>query len=100
MGYYTKFNLEVINDHSDVHHLQISQASEYGCDDIFEDDIKWYTHDEDMRSYSTKYPDLIFKLSGEGEEAGDMWVKYYKNGKMQRCHAKITFDEFDEEKLK
>jgi hypothetical protein len=52
-----------------------------------------------MRKVSKHYPDLVFKLSGEGEESGDVWVEYYKNGKMQRCSTKITFDEYDESKL-
>ncbi len=60
---------------------------------------KWYGHEKDMKAFSRHFPDLVFKLEGRGEEPGDLWVKYFKNGKMQRCHAKITFAPFDENKL-
>lgn len=64
-----------------------------------EDSCKWYEHDEHMRQLSKKYPSVVFILHGEGEEQGDDWFKYYKNGKMQECRAKIIFDEYDERKL-
>lgn len=102
MGYYTKFDLEVINDNSDInHHFEVSQESEYGCDDVFDDDIKWHNHENDMLSYSKKYPNVVFKLLGKGEIWDDHWIKYFKNGKIQRCYAKIDikFDDFDENKL-
>jgi len=53
-----------------------------------------------MREYSKKHPEVIFTLKGEGEEKDDLWVEHYKNGLMQECKAKITFDPFDESSLK
>ncbi|MEI2465158.1 hypothetical protein [Niallia taxi] len=53
-----------------------------------------------MREISKLYPGVIFKLHGEGEESGDVWYKYFKDGKMQDCPAKLAFDEYDENKLK
>lgn len=61
---------------------------------------KWYEHDKDMKEFSKKYPEYLFTLKGEGEEAGDMWVKYFLNGKVQTANAKITFDPFDVNSLK
>lgn len=66
----------------------------------FAEETKWYEHEEHMRAISKEYPDVIFQLNGEGEESGDVWIKYFVNGKMQKAAAKITFDEFDEKKLK
>src|ERR1700733_15663509 len=43
---------------------------------------KWYEHETDMIKYSKQYPELTFALKGEGEEAGDVWIKYFKNGKI------------------
>jgi hypothetical protein len=65
----------------------------------FDDSCKWYDHESDMALFSKKYPESLFVLKGEGEESGDIWIKYFLNGKMQRAEAKITFEEFDESKL-
>jgi hypothetical protein len=45
------------------------------------------------------FPTVLFTLKGEGEESGDMWFKYFKNGKMQVAMARIEFDSFNEGKL-
>jgi hypothetical protein len=63
------------------------------------DSCKWYGNEKDMKVVSKAFPDIVFKLQGEGEEPGDMWIKYFKNGKMQKCHAKIEYDPYDESKL-
>lgn len=60
---------------------------------------KWYEHDEEMTDLSRQFPENIFCLYGEGEETGDLWYTYYKNGKKQYCPARIEFDEYDETKL-
>jgi len=38
-------------------------------------------------------------ISGYGEENGDIWRKYFKNGKTHFSKAKIVFDDFDPEKF-
>lgn len=65
----------------------------------FQNRCKWYEVVEDMRIVSEKYPQTLFILEGEGDQSGDIWKKYFLNGKMQKADAKITFDEFDENKL-
>ncbi|MGG3890206.1 hypothetical protein [Metabacillus fastidiosus] len=104
MGYYTEHTLEILGGHYDILEEIVENDPDtfYGIDTNEEplDSVKWYSHQEDMRKISKQYPDLVFKLSGNGEESGDMWIEYYKNGLMQNCHAKITFDEYDESKLK
>lgn len=44
---------------------------------------RWYEHKEDLAAFSLHYPDLVFDLYGEGEEAGDLWHLYAWNGKTQ-----------------
>jgi hypothetical protein len=61
---------------------------------------KWYEHEEDLRSHSSKFPHLLFTLNGEGEESGDIWVKYFQDGKMQTEKAELRLGEFHPEKLK
>ena len=60
---------------------------------------KWYDHTEDLIKFSINYPTWLFTLSGEGEEAGDVWKLYVLNGKKQLAKAKLTFDDFDFNKL-
>lgn len=116
MGYYTYYELDYTGE-IEVPAALIEEASKYGAkisplvDHVegitqvvgynpFTDQTKWYDHEKDMKTYSQKYPEVLFILSGEGEESGDIWRKYFKNGRVQTCKAKITFDEFDESKLK
>lgn len=61
---------------------------------------KWYDSHTELGEFSKKYPNWLFVLTGEGEESGDLWKKYYLNGKVQEAKAQIIFDEFDEKKLK
>lgn len=102
MGYLTRFELSITPT---THENDIREKELYGLSvaDLMDggwDNYKWYDHENEMRDFSKKYPDTLFELRGEGEEAGDLWVKYFQNGKMQRCHARIEYDDFDPEKLK
>lgn len=53
-----------------------------------------------MRELSKLFPTALFKLHGEGEENGDIWDKYFKDGKMQECYVKMMIEDYDESKLK
>lgn len=100
MGYYTRHELEIKKgeDYSIDYEEEIGECSEYGsC--VFSEEIKWYNHEEYMREYSKKHPQVVFALKGIGEEEGDIWIEYYKNGLMQRENAKITFGEYSERLL-
>jgi hypothetical protein len=99
MGYYTRHTLEIIegNDYITDYIQEIAKLADYT--NLFDDGCKWYDHEKDMRKYSKNHPNTVFKLSGEGEETGDLWHEYYLNGKMQRAKAVITFDKYDADKL-
>ncbi len=121
MGYETRYRLEVetvkvkkevkgidangqpatvfIEEYIDAERIQREISDLSGYQYLWSDMCKWYDHEKDMRNISRKYKDVLLKLSGEGEESGDLWVKYFKNGKMQHCEARIEFDPFDESKL-
>jgi hypothetical protein len=64
-----------------------------------EGDLTWYENVKEMAEFSKKYPDVLFFLEGEGEESTDLWEKYFLDGKVQLCPAKIEYDEYDVEKL-
>lgn len=107
MGYYSYYTLSTQNGTMDDDEKIVSELREKNADaqvalgeDGYPDGhIKWYEHEEDLKEFSKKYPNLVLHLSVEGEENGDMSQKYFKNGKMQVCKAKIEFDEYDENKL-
>ena len=67
---------------------------------MFEESVKWYDHRKDMIRVSKDYPDILFTLSGEGEEPEDLWKEYYLNGQYQEAKAVITFEDFHPGKLR
>lgn len=117
MGYYTHHNLKIkqidkdmsiaeieelkrkidnyIENHEDIDYAVGPIDSDWECDSC-----KWYDHNEDMLEMSKAFPDVVFELEGDGEESGDIWKTYYKNGKSQECPVIMTFDEYDPNKLK
>ena len=121
MGYETRYRLEVetvkvmkevkgidsngkpatifVEEYIDPEKIQREISDLSGYQYLWSDMCKWYDHEKDMRTISKKYKGVLMKLEGEGEESGDLWVKYFKNGKMQECRARIEFDPFDETKL-
>lgn len=103
MGYMTRFSLEVEGDNGlltiNEWKNRVAISTSYGSVWIFEDEVKWYEHESDMLNFSKRHPDLIFILNGVGEYDNDIWRKYFKNGKIQRALAKISFDNFDESAL-
>ncbi len=116
MGYCTRYDLDIIGHNLtdfEFHEyynrveedllktLEEMNILDYAFNTSFEscDEVKWYEHEEDMREISKKFDSLVFILSGEGEDNFDSWRKYFLNGKMQECRARITYDSYDEKKL-
>jgi hypothetical protein len=104
MGYYTSYTLSC--ESTDGRPVDIISnfvetiGSYYGMNMVGETEpIKWYNHKTDLEKFSLQYPNTLFLLEGEGEEVGDIWKLYVKNGKSQLCKAIITFDVYDETKL-
>ncbi len=103
MGYYTDFELTIHEGDADIEKVaeRLSEISTYDWDATYMMiNGKWYDFALDMKQLSLEFPDTIFCLEGDGEENGDVWKAYYKNGKAQMCPAQITFEPFDESKLK
>lgn len=98
MGYNTQYSLKVTPE---IEEVRVAVQDDEDLAWAFErgEACKWYDHEHDMIAFSKRFPDVLFELSGEGEEGGDLWRKYFKNGKVQRCPAIITYDAFDESKL-
>lgn len=80
----------------------INQDAEYAIDDNGDtsENCKWYSAEQDILAFSKQYPNWLFQLDGEGEESGDIWRKYFVDGKMQDAKARTVYDDFDASKLK
>ena len=85
MGYYTRYTLtQESNPLSDEELALIIAGNEWTVYCMDSDgkssgeETKWYEHEEDMKAISSAHPETIFKLHGEGEEAGDIWEKKEK----------------------
>ena len=78
-----------------------NENAEYALDDNGDtnDSCKWYDNEPEMKAFSKKHPNWLFTLKGVGEEGGDLWYKYFVNGKCQVAKAIITYDAFDKKKL-
>jgi hypothetical protein len=105
MGYTTWFELSHNADAETTADIQLflraNEETFYAFDEFGEgtDRYKWYEWQEDMETLSKQFPSVVFTLRGEGEESGDIWVAYFKDGKTALHHAEITFPEFDESNL-
>lgn len=103
MGYYTKYELQsepniIETDDFKEKFNKVCGDGEY--DYVLVEDCKWYQHEENMRDVSKLYPYTLFMLDGRGEVHGDIWRKYFFDGKMQFCEATIVFEDFNENNLK
>lgn len=99
MGYYTRHQLTIIegDNYTTDYEQEIAEVTQYfNC---FEDEIKWYDQEKDMIKYSKKHPNTTFMIEGEGEDSGDIWRAYYKNGKMFRTIGIVHFEDYSEDKL-
>lgn len=108
MGYCTQYTLSVHEGNKGISEILAEETEEtfaglwYAINDEGDcvDGVKWYDHDDDVKALSKRNPGVVFMLYGGGEEAGDVWATYFKDGKSQYCPAQITFEPFDEEKLR
>lgn len=102
MGYSTRFELEIENCNNSTK-SKIKKFMNANEDDYYgvlgEDSYKWSNHEETMKTLSLKFPDVLFTLTGEGESSGDVWIKHFKNGKMQERYAELVYPDYDESKF-
>lgn len=45
----------------------------------------WYQSFDDMVSISKQFPEVLFTLTGYGDQRDDQWIEYFKNGRVQHC---------------
>lgn len=108
MGYMTAYNLEAkcgnfTEEKLEAINAWLLQREVIGyalCEGAFTDTadmcswdvfymVKWYEVDEDMEELSKAFPDVTFRLHGEGENQGDVWDSYWLNGVEEFCNAEV-----------
>lgn len=107
MGYYTDYELKASYSGNDPDYIakledEISRMNVFDGGDYKNDwytNAKWYDYDSDMILLSSKFPEVLFELRGEGERSGDIWLNYYKAGGAMRDCIVITEKPFDELQL-
>ena len=104
MGYYTSYSLSI--EEGDQRNLR-EAIKRLGMEDCIStesgdslDSCKWYDHTDDTIEMSKFFPGTLFCLSGIGEEFGDWWKLYAKNGKGYKQFAEVKYLPYDESKLK
>jgi hypothetical protein len=70
---------------------------------------KWYGHEEQLKEFSKRFPETVFKLVGVGsnywdiendEFVQDIWIKYFLNGKFYCDKLEFVVPNFDINRLK
>ena len=86
-----KMELYTDTNHSGV--FNYGEFFEYDHEAIFNayEESKWYDHTYAMVKLSKLFPEVTFKLHGEGEEKEDLWDEYFHNGAAEECRAKIIY---------
>lgn len=108
MGHYTSFELEIIRD-SEMAREILEKKDSITIPGRYElnlgrliagnyDEMKWYDWREDMKMLSQEWPNVLFALSGDGEEH-DLWKAWFRNGRMAEAEARIVYDEPDLDKV-
>ena len=100
MGYYTDYKVRIIDNGSELvpdpnWDERLHEWSQgYWFDEGTLSDAKWYFHEENMEDLSKAFPEFAFKVYGKGEDEGDLWIKYFKNGIMKKVKGtiKITYE--------
>ena len=102
MGYLTQHECQTVLTKEQMDSLE--SIAKYPSDMLTDgsqcESIKWYDFEKDVKEFSENYPDQLFEWWGEGEEQGDLWRAYVKNGKYKLIKAKIIYDDFTEDMLK
>lgn len=105
MGYSTYFSLRVDKPSDVLVETRLIEDLGRDFENVFTDSdtiyanthSKWYAYEADMCKLSLNYPGLLFFTEGSGEENGDLWHYYVRDGKSQWIDAEITYAPFNPE---
>lgn len=100
MSYHTFFKLDIDPFDEEVYDEAVNYSAESKYALSNDKACEWDDHEKLLKYLSKKRPKHLYILQADGESNGDMWIKYFKGGKMQFAPAEIIFPEFDGRKLK
>ena len=110
MGYYTKHSLNYVLKNGKKVGVELENKiwkyiknhhyMKYALNKDYVSESKWYDEEQHMRKMSIEFPEILFIISGEGEEAGDIWKAYYLNGKRKYEEGELKVDGFNPNKTK
>jgi len=63
--------------------LGLNPENDSNLDYILKDgevQLRWYDHYEDMIEFSKKHKNIMFRLTGFGDNNGDIWRSYFHDG--------------------
>ena len=117
MGYYTRFNLEIrseitkktaeeivksINDKIGFKCFTLYVPSYIEDTDTVSwdieafDEMKWYEWENDMDEIAAQYPDIEFRIEGNGDDKEDWWIALYKGKRKQIKYATPPIDHWED----
>lgn len=96
MGYYTNYEIIAIEDPNEEFDDFLWDLADYTdykeLQEGYATSIKWYDWKEDSIEISKRYPNILFRIQGDGEESDDLWRFYCKNGKSK--YIEMIWPEF------
>ena len=110
MGYLTKFTIKIVTgeDPEGPSSDKILSELRGSCDALYavdvmghsSDSVKWYTMNDDMIKFSKCYPQIVFVVTGDGEEGDHFYRSYFLGGQSYSKKGAISYPPFDATKLK
>lgn len=79
---------EIVREFEKLPEWKDGGFQKYG-DEIYIESAAWPDQMDDMYSLSKKFPNVLFTLWGNGEDADDLWEEHWQNGRFQLCFAEI-----------
>lgn len=105
MGYYTSYSLSIDGADNNQRSILENEIDKMG---VFEDgnidvgftaEAKWYECNEDMLLLSSRFPGVLFSLYGSGDASDDIWLHYFKSGRVMYDGIEVIYNDFDESRL-
>lgn len=113
MGYYTRFDIEIktpmtreqaeqianrlntIMDYEDC--FEVADSSLYAIWNLEPfDELKWYDWEKDMSQLANEFPDVEFRVEGNGEDREDWWIALFKGERKQIKYCSPPSDRWDD----